>query len=97
MILPFGKYKGIETTFIITQDPSYLYWLIDQDFLAAKFPFIYDHLLTALGIRQESIELSGSVKAIVARVCEALTCRGFTEDEAKQMVDRLLSYKQKEA
>jgi len=93
LILPFGKYKGIETTFIITQDPSYLYWLIDQDFLSAKFPLIYDHLLTVLGIRQETNEMSGSIRAVVARIIEALSCRGFTDGESRQMVDRLISYK----
>lgn len=95
MILPFGKYRGCDTDEIIRLDPSYLYWLIEQEFLSEKFPFLYDHLLTVLGIRQESIELSGSVKAIIVRVCEALTCRGFTEGEARQMVDRLICHGKK--
>lgn len=52
--IPFGKHKGER---LIDVPASYLLWLETQDFVAEKFPDLYEYIMDNLdGLEQESRE-----------------------------------------
>jgi len=42
MIISFGKYKGKEFQEVMIDNPEYLLWLHEQDWLPVKYPEIFN-------------------------------------------------------
>ena len=103
MILKFGQYKGLEVEDVASIDLKYLLWLVRQDWLwkNVKNGILNDlkkssekkHRKVAQAILesqpQPEQENSRVIQAIIARITEALTHRGYTQSEAEQMIRRV--------
>jgi uncharacterized protein (DUF3820 family) len=87
--MPFGKYQDKLLIDIAEDDPQYLYWLIEQEWLK---PSLLRNVQLALKLEtlpDKSVR-GRPLQLIIDKVKEALFARGWSKGEAEQMIRRLM-------
>lgn len=91
--LPFGKYRGKLLVDIAEDDPQYLHWLLEQEWIK---PSLIKNVRIALGLEDSPKDTirSRPLQLIIDKVKEALLVRGWSKGEAEQMIRRLMEANQ---
>lgn len=91
--MPFGKHENKLLVDIAEDDPQYLYWLLEQEWIK---PSLIRNIRIALGLedpQKDSIH-SRPLQLIIDKIEEALLTRGWSKGEAEQMIRRLMEANQ---
>ena len=89
--MPFGKHRGKFLIEVVDEDPQYLHWLLDQEWVTSSLlKNIRLALKLEIDIPSKDAVRSRPLQLIIDKVQEALLSRGWAKGEAEQMIRRLM-------
>lgn len=97
--LRFGKYRNKKISEVLDEDPQYIRWLLQQEWLDNSIRYTIEKEIDKRRQPQREKEQESETQEEQSRnkskvekvILEALTSRGWTTSEAEQMIRRMKS------